>query len=522
MGRPTSTFEGHRGEFVRLGTAIASEQGLRKYQRPAAPPAPDSSSSGGRYFSSTSGCSRSLRTPLVTGQGRTSPGLAHRAARGRSCPRRPRRSRPPRSCRRDVVRAEPDHPAGGQGRVEIGGDRGHHAGQAATQRRAGPSGRRGGHGPSSLALGDGARGRRVTSGESGRWPAGHRPGPAPPRRPAPTPPPATSTIARGSRSVTWISIVPGQRRATVGLRDPGAGARCGGDPISVDADHGLARVDPGGPEHVGGSGLVDAVDAHAVDIEERRLRWRPRPPPRLRSRPGPGEPLNRRRRRSRRTATRRGRIRGWTATRDTRRARRGRQRLNLYSRFNSRLRVVEAHQAGLGMEIDARVVPHPPADHLHQRSDVVGRTAGIRLEEVGVLGRDLGGPEAQALASGGIDQPAGRVVGRVGEDRPGILATGLVGTSPGHDLGDLASPAARSPGRAPGWPSRPRGGPRRPTAGSRARGPPPAQPPRTAGASGRRRVPRSTTPPCRTRDRRRSCGPRRRSTRVPRPPIRSR
>ena len=81
--------------------------------------------------------------------------------------------------------------------------------------------------------------------------------------------------------------------------------------------------------------------------------------------------------------------------------------------------------------------PHPGPHLAHQRPHVVGRAALVGLDEVGVLGRHLGGAEPQALAPGRVDQAAGRVAGRVGEHRPGVLAARLVGPPPLHDLGDL-------------------------------------------------------------------------------------
>src|SRR6516225_7107272 len=75
--------------------------------------------------------------------------------------------------------------------------------------------------------------------------------------------------------------------------------------------------------------------------------------------------------------------------------------------------------------------------------DIVGGPVVIRLDEVGMLGRDHGTPPPPALASGGVDQPASRVrwrlPGRVGEDGAGVLPARLM----------FARPASRSPGARP-------------------------------------------------------------------------
>ena len=57
----------------------------------------------------------------------------------------------------------------------------------------------------------------------------------------------------------------------------------------------------------------------------------------------------------------------------------------------------------------------------HEGEHVVGRAAGVGLDEVGVLGRDLGRAVSTPLAPGGVDEAAGAVAGRVGEHRPGVL-----------------------------------------------------------------------------------------------------
>ena len=83
----------------------------------------------------------------------------------------------------------------------------------------------------------------------------------------------------------------------------------------------------------------------------------------------------------------------------------------------------------------------------HERGDVVGRAARIGLDEVRVLVRDRCGSDPQTLGAGRVDQPAGRVAGRVGEHRSGVLAAGLVLTTPPDDLATASPrPQPTSPG----------------------------------------------------------------------------
>ena len=92
--------------------------------------------------------------------------------------------------------------------------------------------------------------------------------------------------------------------------------------------------------------------------------------------------------------------------------------------------------------------PPRPARASMTRTHVVGRAAPVGLDEVGVLGRDLGAcPMRRPFRPHGVDQPPGRVAGRVGEDRAGVGPAGLVGPPPAHDLGDGGSPGSSgSPG----------------------------------------------------------------------------
>ena len=68
-----------------------------------------------------------------------------------------------------------------------------------------------------------------------------------------------------------------------------------------------------------------------------------------------------------------------------------------------------------------------PLGHLdHEGEDVVGRAAGVGLDEVGVLVGDGRAPPPVALEAGGIDEPAGGVAERVGEHGAGVGPARLV------------------------------------------------------------------------------------------------
>ena len=132
-------------------------------------------------------------------------------------------------------------------------------------------------------------------------------------------------------------------------------------------------------------------------------------------------------------------------------------------------------------------------------------------------------PRRTALAPGGVDQPAGGVAGRVREHRAGVLAAGLVGPTPAHDLGDLGlGLGSVAAGQAPAPPRR---RPRRwcsdGASGSRESSSLAGTHAILAAARGRRRGPSAATRPCPSRGRRRSCARRRRSSRARRPPTRS-
>jgi hypothetical protein len=64
---------------------------------------------------------------------------------------------------------------------------------------------------------------------------------------------------------------PGPAASQGRARDPRQVLDAGGRPGGVDTDHGVAEVDPRRPAHLGGVGPGDALDAQAVDVEERRL-----------------------------------------------------------------------------------------------------------------------------------------------------------------------------------------------------------------------------------------------------------
>ena len=89
------------------------------------------------------------------------------------------------------------------------------------------------------------------------------------------------------------------------------------------------------------------------------------------------------------------------------------------------------------MEVDAVNVPDPGADGVDHPPHVVGRAIGIGLDEVRVLGRHLGRADPVALQTGRVDEAAGGIARRVGEDAPGVLTTRLVGSTPTDDLADL-------------------------------------------------------------------------------------
>ena len=61
---------------------------------------------------------------------------------------------------------------------------------------------------------------------------------------------------------------------------------------------------------------------------------------------------------------------------------------------------------------------------LDERVHVGRRRPGFGDEEVGVFLRDHGAPDAQALATGGLDEPSGRVVGGFVNTEPAFCPPG--------------------------------------------------------------------------------------------------
>ncbi len=182
----------------------------------------------------------------------------------------------------------------------------------------------------------------------------------------------------------------------------------------------------------------------------------------------------------------------------------------------------EPDQAGLGAQQHTGLLVHFRLHVEHEGEDVVGRPAVVGLDEVGVLGRHLRAAVPQSLAPREIDESARRVVGRVHEDRSGVGTPRLVLAPPPHDLGDRRLGRLAVAGRRGAAP--PRGSPgrdRRSIDGTRGRVGPrsPAYPRRCAGRIG---GPSPGSRPCRSHDRRHSCARRRRSSREPRPPTRTR
>ena len=165
----------------------------------------------------------------------------------------------------------------------------------------------------------------------------------------------------------------------------------------------------------------------------------------------------------------------------------------------------------------ARTWPMRPAH-------VVGRAAVVGLDEVGVLGRNLGRAQPQPLEPAGVDQPAGRVAGRVREHRAGVAPARLVLPPPADDLGDDAAPPPRrrreSSAMAAASHHLVGGRGRVPVAEDRRAGRRPPRPwpdgrsTHPAGRRGGRRV--------RRRAPRRSCAPLLRPSRARRPPTRDR
>ena len=116
-------------------------------------------------------------------------------------------------------------------------------------------------------------------------------------------------------------------------------------------------------------------------------------------------------------------------------------------------------------------------------------------------------PEAESLETGLLDQPAGRVAGRIGEDRAGVGPPGLMAPAPADDGRELRPFRRGVPGRDRelglhhhlATPPTDDDGSR--SAGGRRR----RCPPRRAGD--RPRCSGAGSPPCRTRVRRRSSAP---------------
>ena len=80
---------------------------------------------------------------------------------------------------------------------------------------------------------------------------------------------------------------------------------------------------------------------------------------------------------------------------------------------------------------------HRGADVLHEGPHIVRPPTLVGLNEVGVLLRDVRRPEAEALETGLLDQAPGRVAGRIGEDRSGVGAPGLMRAPPADNGRDL-------------------------------------------------------------------------------------
>ena len=134
-------------------------------------------------------------------------------------------------------------------------------------------------------------------------------------------------------------------------------------------------------------------------------------------------------------------------------------------------------------------------------------------------------PTRRPLAPACVDQPAGRVPRRVGEDRAGVRARRAGARGASATISAIsASDRARSPGRAGAssaahddlvegrWPS----------AGRTGRGRSAGTHPSSPVAEVDHADPARGSRPCPSRARRRSCAPRRRPSRAPRPPTRSR
>ena len=148
---------------------------------------------------------------------------------------------------------------------------------------------------------------------------------------------------------------------------------------------------------------------------------------------------------------------------------------------------------------------------------------GSAWMKLACLGDTSRRPQPEALQPAGVDQPSGRVPGRIGEHRPGVAPPGLVGPAPPHDLLDgRPSRSAASPGTS-WW---------RPATTTSVGEPGRCGGRRTRAARGRPRAPRRWPGPpsgsrpgwprCRSRGRRRSSGWRRPPSRARRPPIRGR
>ena len=89
---------------------------------------------------------------------------------------------------------------------------------------------------------------------------------------------------------------------------------------------------------------------------------------------------------------------------------------------------------GFGSQRRPARIDHQLAHFLHQLPDIAGLATRIGLDEVGVFGGDLRSTDAEPFATGGVDEAAGGVSARVGEDRAGIGPTGLMCPTPAHDL----------------------------------------------------------------------------------------
>ena len=273
--------------------------------------------------------------------------------------------------------------------------------------------------------GDDAGHRRRGSGPARRAAVEH---PAGRGRAAPSADPRRATWATGRRSVTCdLRRCPASCGATVASADPRAGLDPAGRPRP-----GRRRSSPSParcrPPSRTSAGVVRTAARHLHRGRRRATRRADRPPTASTDQgaaTGDHASPSAAARRRRPSSAGAPRSPAGAGSRGSARRRRSRS-------------PVEPDEAGLGHAGRRRCAACTRARtspmSAHTSSAEPPSSAWMKLA---CLGDTSARPEPQALAPGGVDQPAGGVARRVGEHRAGVLAARLVRPPPPHDLGDL-------------------------------------------------------------------------------------